>query len=55
MLAVQLAHASGSYPYDIHLVDPRPVPGLGLAYSAPRPEYLLNVRAGRISAFPDKP
>ncbi len=55
MLAVQFAHAKGHYPYDIHLVDPRPAPGLGLAYSAPRPEYLLNVRAGRISAFPDKP
>ncbi|SMB97801.1 conserved hypothetical protein [Hymenobacter roseosalivarius DSM 11622] len=55
MLAVQLAHASGSYAYDVHLVDPRPAPGLGLAYSAPRPEYLLNVRASRISAFPDKP
>ncbi|GAB2453268.1 pyridine nucleotide-disulfide oxidoreductase [Hymenobacter qilianensis] len=55
MLAVQLAHASGNYPYDVHLVDPRPAPGQGLAYSAPRLEYLLNVRAGRISAFPDKP
>ena len=29
--------------------------GLGTAYGACRPEHLLNVRAGNMSAFPDQP
>ncbi len=57
MLAVQLARLSGDLPYacDVHLVEPRPVPGPGLAYTARRPEYLLNVRSQFLSAFPDQP
>lgn len=57
MLAVQLARLSGGLPYacDVHLVEPRPVPGPGLAYTARRPEYLLNVRSQFLSAFPDQP
>ncbi len=39
----------------IHLVEPRPTPGPGLAYSARRPEYLLNVRSGSLSLYPDQP
>ena len=57
MLAVQLARLAGDLPYncDVHLVEPRPVPGPGLAYTARRPEYLLNVRSQFLSAFPDQP
>ncbi|RSK23906.1 hypothetical protein EI290_21675 [Hymenobacter metallilatus] len=57
MLVVQLARLSGDLPYDcdVHLVEPRPVPGPGLAYTARRPEYLLNVRSQFLSAFPDQP
>ncbi|MBT9391541.1 FAD/NAD(P)-binding protein [Hymenobacter sp. NST-14] len=56
-LAVQLARLAGDQPFacDVHLVEPRPVPGPGLAYTARRPEYLLNVRAQFLSAFPDQP
>ncbi|ALD20400.1 hypothetical protein AM218_03110 [Hymenobacter sp. DG25A] len=56
MLAVQLAHLPGGpFACDIHLVEPRPALGPGLAYTARRPEYLLNVRSALLSAFPDQP
>lgn len=57
MLALQLARLSNQelIACDVHLVEPRPVPGPGLAYTARRPEYLLNVRSESLSAFPDQP
>lgn len=57
LLAIQLARLSGGQRFgcDVHLVEPRPVPGPGLAYTARRPEYLLNVRSQFLSAFPDQP
>jgi uncharacterized NAD(P)/FAD-binding protein YdhS len=56
MVALQLARQPGAWPGGtVHLVEPRPVPGPGLAYTARRPEYLLNVRAVALSAFPDQP
>ena len=39
----------------IHLIEPREAPGPGLAYSARRPEYLLNVRPGGLSLYPPAP
>jgi len=39
----------------IHLVEPRPVPGPGLAYSSQRPEHLLNVRPRSLSLYADQP
>lgn len=54
-LALALARQPDGPAADIHLVEPRPLPGPGLAYSAPRPEYLLNVRAGALSLRPDEP
>src|ERR1700761_8826939 len=39
----------------IIVVEPRPRPGLGLAYSTPILQHLLNVPAGKISALPDQP
>lgn len=57
MLAVQLARLPASQPYvcDVHLVEPRLAPGPGLAYTARRPEYLMNVPSQMLSAFPDQP
>ena len=46
---VALAHA------EIHLIEPRAVPGPGLAYTARRPEYRLNVRPGALSLYPEAP
>lgn len=53
-LALQLLRQPG-LAADIHLVEPRPAPGPGLAYTARRPEYLLNVRPGALSLYPDEP
>jgi uncharacterized NAD(P)/FAD-binding protein YdhS len=40
---------------EILLVDPSPGTGLGVAYSTTDPRHRLNVSAGRISAWPDRP
>ena len=42
-------------PAKVILIDQRPDFGLGLAYSTPSLRHLLNVPAGKISAFPDQP
>lgn len=55
MLAIQLAHLRYPLAGTVHVVEPRPVLGPGLAYLDRRPEHLLNVRAPNISAFPDQP
>ncbi|NVO85975.1 FAD/NAD(P)-binding protein [Hymenobacter terrestris] len=56
MLAVQLARLAGQpFQCDVHLVEPRPAPGPGLAYTARRSEYLLNVPVKALSAFPEEP
>lgn len=55
MLAIQLAHLRQPLAGTVHVVEPRPVLGPGLAYLDRRPEHLLNVRAHNISAFPDQP
>lgn len=39
----------------VTLVEPRDRIGLGLAYSTPDRNHLLNVRAANMSAFPDDP
>ena len=49
MVLVQLAHRPGGpYPLDVHLVEPRPAVGPGLAYSARRPERLIDECDGLI-------
>ncbi|TGD78730.1 FAD/NAD(P)-binding protein [Hymenobacter wooponensis] len=57
MLAVQLARLpmTQRYACDVHLIEPRLTPGPGLAYTARRPEYLMNVQSRFLSAFPDQP
>ncbi|QDA61234.1 FAD/NAD(P)-binding protein [Hymenobacter jejuensis] len=56
MLAMQLAQLPGGpYDWNVHLVEPRPLLGPGLAYTARRPEYLLNVQSEFLSPFPDQP
>jgi uncharacterized NAD(P)/FAD-binding protein YdhS len=42
-------------PIRVVVIDPRPELGLGLAYSTPSLQHLLNVPAGKISALPDEP
>ena len=54
-LVLQLRRQPALAAVEIHLVEPRDVPGPGLAYTARRPEYLLNVRAGGLSLYPDEP
>jgi uncharacterized NAD(P)/FAD-binding protein YdhS len=52
MLAVQLARLGES---KVTLVERGANPGHGIAYSTGHPAHLLNVRAGKMSAFPDDP
>ena len=44
-----------SIPARIVIVEPRPELALGLAYSSPSRQHLLNVPAGKISALPGHP
>jgi uncharacterized NAD(P)/FAD-binding protein YdhS len=53
LLAAQLLRQS--FTGSITIVEPRPELGMGLAYSTPFDEHLLNVPAGKISAFSDEP
>ena len=54
-LVLQLRRQPALAQADIHLVEPRDAPGPGLAYTARRPEYLLNVRPGALSLYPEAP
>ena len=54
-LVLHLRQQAALAAAEIHLVEPRAVPGPGLAYTARRPEYLLNVRPGALSLYPDRP
>ena len=54
-LVLQLRQQARLANAEIHLIEPRAVPGPGLAYSARRPEYLLNVRPGGLSLYPAAP
>ena len=42
-------------PARVVVIEPRHELGLGLAYSTPSLQHLLNVPAGKISALPDQP
>ena len=54
-LVLQLRRQPALAQAEIHLIEPRDVPGPGLAYTARRPEYLLNVRHGALSLYPEAP
>ena len=54
-LVLQLRRQAALRQASIHLIEPRPEVGPGLAYSARRPEYLLNVRPGALSLYPEAP
>lgn len=54
-LVLQLRQQPALALAEIHLIEPREMPGPGLAYTARRPEYLLNVRPGALSLYPDAP
>jgi uncharacterized NAD(P)/FAD-binding protein YdhS len=56
LLAVQLTRLPGGpHPLDVVVVEPRERLGPGTAYTNDRPEWLLNVRSGGLSAFPEEP
>jgi uncharacterized NAD(P)/FAD-binding protein YdhS len=52
--AMQLA-SQARQPLRIAVIDPAPALGQGVAYATTRPEHLLNVPAGKMSAWPDRP
>ena len=54
-LVLQLRRQAALAHAEIHLIEPRKYPGPGLAYTARRPEYLLNVRPGALSLYPETP
>jgi len=54
-LALHLTRQPGPLPLEVALVEPRPLPGPGLAYAAPWPELLLNVRPANLSAYANQP
>lgn len=53
LTAIQLAHQAPAL--GVALVERSGQAGMGLAYSTPDASHLLNVRADRMSAFPDEP
>lgn len=55
LLAIQLIRLNQKQPLTIHLVESRPQPGRGVAYSAASLTHRLNVPAGKMSAFPEEP
>ena len=55
MTAVQLIRQAGNKPLELFLIEKTGTIGLGVAYSTTDPLHLLNVMAGRMSAFPDEP
>jgi len=54
-LVLQLRRQASLAQARIYVVEPRAQPGPGLAYTARRPEYLLNVRPGALSLYPNQP
>jgi uncharacterized NAD(P)/FAD-binding protein YdhS len=54
MTAVNIARLSED-PLDVTVVNKQGPVGRGVAYGLRRPEYLLNVAARNMSAFPDEP
>lgn len=54
MLAVELARRAGAN-ISVVLIERRPVPGRGIAYSTQFEGHLLNVRAKNMSAYVDVP
>jgi uncharacterized NAD(P)/FAD-binding protein YdhS len=54
MTAAQILRRTGA-PLQISLIERRGAVGEGLAYATREPAHLLNVPAGRMSAWPDRP
>src|SRR5476649_2011191 len=55
LVAAQLARHPSTAPRRVMLVDRRAATGSGTAFGTRRPCHLLNVPAGRMSAFVDDP
>lgn len=54
LVAAQLLQHT-SYPLHLLLIEPRPLPGRGVAYSTTDAHHLLNVPAKNMSAYVDAP
>ena len=52
--AIRLLEA-GPPDLDIHILDPRPALGWGIAYGDAHPSHILNVPAARMSLWSDRP
>jgi uncharacterized NAD(P)/FAD-binding protein YdhS len=55
MVVANLIRHAGTLPLRLTLIETRPEPAKGVAYSTTCPLHLLNVRAGQMSAWPDRP
>jgi hydroxyacylglutathione hydrolase len=55
LFTLHVLRAAGHRRGRIDVFDPSGTLGRGVAYSTPHGEHLLNVPAGRMSAFPDRP
>lgn len=53
MVAVNLVRGA-TKPFSLIIFEPAPEIGVGVAYSTPSPLHLLNVRAAKMGAFPDR-
>src|SRR3954469_3513601 len=54
MTAVQILRATRQ-PLDLHIIERKPPLGRGVAYGTRYGSHLLNVPAGKMSAFPSEP
>src|SRR5271166_4383235 len=55
LTAIQILSRSGQNGPRVFLIEKSAAFDFGAAYSTAEPSHLLNVRAGNMSAFPDKP
>ncbi|MDM7922788.1 MAG: FAD/NAD(P)-binding protein, partial [Pyrinomonadaceae bacterium] len=55
LLAINLIRNSGGEPIEVNMIESRQNTGRGVAYSTGHDRHLLNVPAGKMSAFPDEP
>jgi uncharacterized NAD(P)/FAD-binding protein YdhS len=55
LLAINLLKFTGSERVEVNIVDKRSRVGRGVAFGTDHEVHLLNVPAGKMSAFPDEP
>jgi uncharacterized NAD(P)/FAD-binding protein YdhS len=55
LVATHVLSRPAGAPVHVILIGRDPIPGRGVAYGTPHSAHLLNVPAGSMSAFPDRP